>query len=280
MIEPVADRPAAPGGAPTSQPTVAGPPVTPDASADARADDSGLSHPDRRLATGLAEATRDLAAEPDIDGALKAIIDIATESVSCDDASVTVRLSGGRFQTLAPTDDRVREADRLQYELGEGPCVAATFVDGMFLVDDLARDERWPRWGPRAAELGMRSIISLHLYTTSMSVGALNLYGRREQQYTADDVELARIVAAHASAALARLRIEQDLWSAIDSRHLIGQAQGVLIARLGISTEAAFSWLQRYSQHSNRKLRDVADEIVRTRQVPGPHSLPTGRRHP
>ncbi len=222
----------------------------------------------RSLAAGLAESTRGLAAEPDVDAAMRTIVALATRSLASDDASITVRLSGGRLRTLAPTDDRLVEADRLQHELHEGPSVAATYTDGVLLVEDLATDGRWPRWGPRAVSLGVHSMISVHLFTTSLSVGALNLYGRRGQRYTTDDLDLARIVAAHASATLARLRIEQDLWSAIDARHLIGQAQGVLMARLDLTAAEAFAWLQRSSQRSNRKVRDIADQIVRTRQVP------------
>lgn len=230
------------------------------------------------IAATLAETTRELAGEADLDAALKLIIDLATESIVCDSASITLRLSGGRFHTLAPTGENVRRADSLQYELNEGPCVAATWTDGMFLVEDLLNDPRFPNWGPRAAALGMHSILSLHLYTTKQSVGALNLYGTQSHRYTDLDVEMARVVAAHASAALARLRIEQDLWTAIDSRHLIGQAQGILMGKLDISTEQAFAVLQRYSKHTNRKLRDVAEDIIQTRKLPDTSTMGHPRR--
>lgn len=221
------------------------------------------------VAVALAEKSRLLAAESDIDEALRIIVALATDSVTCESASITLRLAGGRFHTLAPTDERVREADRLQYELNEGPCVAASFVNGMYLVDDLGGDARWPNWGPRAAALGMHSILSVHLYTTKLSVGALNLYGRRDHRYTDFDVELAQLVAAHASTALARLRIEQDLWAAVDSRHLIGQAQGILMNRFSLTGEQAFAVLQRHSRDANIKLRDVAEMLIQTRTLPG-----------
>ena len=222
------------------------------------------------FATTMAEATRELAAEPDVDRALQLIIDLAADSVVCEGASITLRLPGGRFRTLAPTDERIRRADHLQYEMNEGPCVSATFADGIFLVDDLATDERWPRWGPAALDLGLHSILSLHLYTTKLSVGALNLYGKQHHQYGETEVEIAKVVAAHASAALARLRVEQDLWSAVDSRHLIGVAQGILMAQRGITTEQAFGVLQSISKRTNTKLREIAESLITTRTLPDP----------
>ena len=220
------------------------------------------------LASTLAEATRDLAVETDMDQALRLIIDLATDSVVCEGASVTTRVAGGEFRTLAPSDLRVRKADQLQYELNEGPCLSAAYESGIFLVDDLSTDQRWPRWGPFAAELGLQSILSVHLYTTKQSVGALNLYGTHEHRYSDLDVEIAKLVGAHASAALARMRLEQDLWTAIDSRHLIGQAQGILMAKLNITAEEAFKLLQRHSRRTNRKLREIAEDIASTRTVP------------
>jgi AmiR/NasT family two-component response regulator len=64
------------------------------------------------------------------------------------------------------------------------------------------------------------------------------------------------------------LRSERDLWRAIDSRHLIGQAQGILMERLKLSPEKAFAVLRRHSQQSNIKLHEVAATLVRTGQLP------------
>jgi len=93
-------------------------------------------------------------------------------------------------------------------------------------------------------------------------------------------VEIAKVVAAHASAALARLKIEHDLWNAIDSRHLIGQAQGILMAMLNIGSEESFALLQRQSRRTNRKLREIAEEVVNTRIVPDPSLTSAGASSP
>ena len=76
---------------------------------------------------------------------------------------------------------------------------------------------------------------------------------------------MAEILGRHASVALAASHSEDGLMSAIDARKLIGQAQGILMERFDLDSDRAFDVLRRYSQDGNRKLRDVAEAIVRHR---------------
>jgi AmiR/NasT family two-component response regulator len=79
---------------------------------------------------------------------------------------------------------------------------------------------------------------------------------------------MAHVFAQHASVALATAKREEGLRVAIDTRHLIGQAQGILMERFGLTADKAFSVLRRYSQDHNVKLRDLAEELVNTRELP------------
>ena len=128
------------------------------------------------------------------------------------------------------------------------------------------------------AELGLNSVLSIHLFTDHRVLGALNLYYESKDDFSDDEVEVAKVVAAHASVALAKLRSERDLWRAIDSRHLIGQAQGMLMERFKLAPEKAFSVLRRYSQQHNIKLHEVARELIRTGSLPGEPDRADDRR--
>jgi GAF domain-containing protein len=192
---------------------------------------------------------------------------MALSCASCDQASITVLGPGRALETVGAYDDRVTKADRLQYDLREGPCLDAVFTDGVFQVEDLAADSRWPQWTPRATELGLGALLAVHLYTDT-SLGALNLYSERPREYDELDVEVAKVVAAHVSVVLAHTRKTQDLWRAIDTRNLIGQAQGILMERFSLSPDQSFSVLRRYSQNHNRKLHDIAGMLVSTRELP------------
>jgi GAF domain-containing protein len=216
----------------------------------------------------LAEAARQVAGNPDVQDALQSVVELAMASCECFGASVTLVGVAGGAETTATSAQIIEQADNLQYDFDEGPCLSAAETGGVYLIVDTRTDPRWPVWGPAVAEMGLGSVLSIHLFTDTRVLGALNLYYESITDFSDDEVETARIVAAHASVALARLRSERDLWRAIDSRHLIGQAQGILMERLKLSPEKAFAVLRRHSQQSNIKLHEVAATLVRTGQLP------------
>lgn len=216
----------------------------------------------------LAERVRHLAGA-DISATLLSITELAVETTVSDHASVTLIERDGSLNSAAITDETARAADSLQYQLTEGPCLTAAETGGYYVIPDTATDPRWPRWGPAVHELGIRSVLSIHLFTANRVLGALNLYDATARSYTEEEILACRVVAAHASVALAGMRVEQDLWRAVDSRHLIGQAQGMLMERYSINSEQAFSVLRRYSQNHNLKLTVVAEHLVTTSQLPG-----------
>jgi GAF domain-containing protein len=170
-------------------------------------------------------------------------------------------------ESVAYSSDLILQADQLQYQLGEGPCLDAVWTDGVFVIPNLVADGRWPRWAPAAARLGVGSSISVHLFTDA-ALGSLNLYSLRPREYGYADVEAAKVIGAHASVVLAYARNEQNLWQAIDTRNLIGQAQGMLMQKYGLTADKAFSVLRRYSQQHNLKLAAIAEQITSTGALP------------
>lgn len=151
---------------------------------------------------------------------------------------------------------------------GEGPRLEAITQRQDYVVDDLRLDHRWPVWGPKAADLGWRSILSIGLSDGRGMFGALNLYARTTAFFSSDDLSLGEVFGAHAAVALAGAREHESLLKAVDARHVIGQAQGILMERYNVDAEQAFNVLRRYSSHTNRKLRRVAEDIVTNRRLP------------
>src|SRR3954454_9094038 len=86
---------------------------------------------------------------------LDTLIDYARDCLSCDHAGIHL-VRNREIETAAATDEVIRQADKLQTELDEGPCLQAIWDDETFVVGDTATDPRWPNFGPRAADLGLR----------------------------------------------------------------------------------------------------------------------------
>jgi len=218
----------------------------------------------------VAAAARLLAVEPSVQETLDGIVELAVSMVpGCAAAGISL-ITRREITTAAATDQAVRLGDEMQYELDEGPCLDAVRSEEVVRSDDVVADSRWPRWGPAVTErLGVRSMLCLQLYTTETKHGALNLYATEPGAFSAADQALAGTFAAVAAAALQAAQTEEQLASAVASRTLIGQAQGVIMERYGLSAPNAFSVLSRISQDSNTKLAVVAEQIVATRRIPG-----------
>lgn len=225
---------------------------------------------DPTSASSFAEIARLLEAEPDVQATVGQIALLAQEAISCDFAGITLLHGRRKLETAAATSALVEKADALQYEFGEGPCLQAIWSHDTFIVDDMEQDPRWPNWGPQAAALGLRSLLAVRLFTHGETLGALNVYASSPRRFDDEDVAVAHIFAAHASVALAAARQEEHLRKAIDARHVIGQAQGILMERFDIDADRAFNVLRRYSQDRNVKLRTIAEEVIDHRALVQP----------
>jgi GAF domain-containing protein len=106
------------------------------------------------------------------------------------------------------------------------------------------------------------SILSYRLFIEADTMGALNLYSRQKAAFDVEDRAVGSIFAAHAAVALSAARQQEQLEQAIQTRDLIGQAKGILMARQHVSADEAFEMLRRGSQRLNLKLREVARQVA------------------
>lgn len=196
------------------------------------------------------------------------VLEHALKAVHADYAGVVFVHKGRTVETAASTDPLVDRLEAIQAECGEGPDMDLLTDRYSVIVPDTRAESRWPTWGRQVAALGVRSMLSVRLYTSSTTVGTLNLFDRLPDRFDVSDQEVAHVLARHAAVALANARNTQNLWQAIDARKRVGQAQGILMERYDLDEDKAFSVLMRYSQNNNMKLRDVAERLVTTRDLP------------
>lgn len=219
----------------------------------------------------LSNLPRDLHRSLDPGRRMQAGVKLAVSLIEgCDHAGITM-IDGDEITSGAASDELVARADAIQHDLREGPCVTvAERHSPTIFVSDLTRDERWPRWAKQVTEeLNVSGLLSLLLVTHDGSSGALNLYATQGNQFTSDDFAVAEAVAAHLAVAVADGRQIEHREKGMVSRTIIGQAEGILMERYGVGAEQAFSILRRTSQDTNRKLIQVAEHLVRTRDLPG-----------
>lgn len=219
-----------------------------------------------------ADIARDLHQSRDPGERMQAGVDLAVALIpACDHAGITL-VTGKRITAGAASDAR---ADEIQHDLAQGPCVdVARWKNRSLYAPDLSTETRWPQWSQRVhQELAVGSLLAMLLFTHQRTFGAINLYADQPDAFTGDDVAVAQTLAAHLAVAISDARDIQDRDQGMITRTVIGQAQGILMERYTIGPDEAFAFLRRISQDSNRKLVHIAQELVRTRQLP--HAGPT-----
>jgi GAF domain-containing protein len=225
-----------------------------------------LDMPDKHPLDALASTLADIG---ETDDAINKIVAIAVETVGTNFGGITlIHEHGARFETVGQTHPSVADADRLQYELREGPCVDAALESTSFASTNLATDPRWPTWGPAVSALGFHSILSSEIHGRGKRIGALNLYGAPDTDFTEDDFELAQGFAHQASVVLSFALHEDELLQAIDTHVVIGQAEGILMQRFKIGPRTASVLLRRYALNTGATLRGLAEYVVQTRDLP------------
>ena len=226
------------------------------------------------FAREFSESAQILFAAGSVTATLEQVVELAVETIEgCDLAGLFI--SDGKA-IISPSSDgsTLQEIDALQYETGEGPCLDAIAHRLIFYADDLQTDMRWPQFAPRAASVSVRSVLALP-FGTAEAGGALNLYARYPAAFGVIDRGKGVILASMAGLALSAAhnaedqeRLAANLHTALTSRELIGQAEGILMERERITAHQAFDVLRRASQHLNLKLRDVAQTLVDTGERP------------
>ena len=210
-----------------------------------------------------------LVESPELDAVLGKIAQLAAKMVTPVAAcGITVRRDGQPF-SAATSNELAAQVDELQYDAGEGPCLEALSRGVVIEVDDLSQDERWNGYRPRALAHGVLSSLSLPLIVDGERLGALNLYSTSRATFNQAQRRQAEEFAAQCTAALTvslrqmrQAQIQQQLAEAMVSSSVIDQAIGILMAQQRCTAADAFDLLRQASQHRNRKLRDIAADII------------------
>ena len=215
-----------------------------------------------------------------LDQQLQKVVLLALRAVGPADAvSITVA-DNGRFRTSNFTAEAALALDQAQYDGDDGPClealrsgrqVASDWTDnGNRDPDADGQGGRWPHVRAKAEELGVAAVLSTPLLQApDQAIGALNIYSRDGEGFGDDERGTAELLGEHAaimlSSALALIgatHLNEQLRAALASREIIGEAKGIIMERQSCTRDEAFDILRRASQRENRKLRDLAEELV------------------
>jgi GAF domain-containing protein len=221
------------------------------------------------LATKIRDLSEVLIGGADPGSALLRIAEVAMHALPRATGVGINQVHGERWESVASTSGEAHDFDRAQYAAAQGPSFDALNDQKTVEVDDLATDPRWPDLRGPVAHMGIRSILAQVLATGDGVVGTMNVYSTSPSAFDDQDRAAAVLLSTQAALLLARKDDRQksearvaQLEDALHSRDVIGQAKGILMEREACSADEAFEMLRTASQHLNRKLREIAGEVI------------------
>jgi GAF domain-containing protein len=199
------------------------------------------------------------------------IVAIAARGIPGAEASSITLLRAEKAYTAAHFGEMALAADELQYAHGYGPCMDAGRGGVLLRIDDMRTETRWPDYVAHVlTATPVLSSLSVPLPYQGSAIGALNNYSTKPAAFASpeslragtDVAEVIAVAVANADAHAQLFDQARNMRVAMESRAVIEQAKGVLMAQRHVDAEQAFEILREASQRYNRKLRDIAAGIV------------------
>ena len=204
-----------------------------------------------------------------IDSYLQAAADMTADVIEVVGSYSVSSSLYGNLVTVGTSDRAAWEADQVEFDTDDGPCVDALRAGAVIKAIDLEEEGRWPAWAAVATLLGFSSAAAIPAEISPGHRIALNLYVPAPQAFDDETLHRATLFAEEVARTIpAAIRLfEADerasqLEEALASRSTIDQALGVLMTQNQCTRDAAFGILRRASQNRNVKLRDVAATII------------------
>lgn len=215
---------------------------------------------------------------------LQRIVELAQQAMPAG-TEVSITLVRDEQPTTAAFAGQIADVlDETQYERGYGPCLEAAYGGLLVEITDARTEDRWPDYVPVFLEHGALSALAAPV-PVAHPVAALNVYATTARAFTDDDRSALLRFAAYAGAVLTNMTALQDARDLADNleramvfRSVIEQAKGILIERHKVTAHQAFRLLADTSMRANRKLRDVAEDLVLTGELAD--AAPARRRPP
>jgi GAF domain-containing protein len=223
----------------------------------------------QRLLAVLRQFTRAILDPYDPDDLLQQLIERTSELLDADGAGIMLVDRHGQLGFAAASGPRVAHMEMVQETSGTGVCYHAWDTNQVVAAGGQDDMERWPVYAQRARDVCFGSVLGVPLNAHGQTIGVLNVYRDQEGAWTEDELEVAEVLAMVGAGYIlnsAQLRAQHELaehlQTALESRGVIERAKGMLMAKEGVTSETAFAALRKASMDSNRKLRDVAQELV------------------
>jgi hypothetical protein len=196
------------------------------------------------------------------------------EAIPSSGSGISVMTADGTLGVCAASDPASERVEELQFVLGEGPCLDAFSGRRPVLIADLADvpDSRWPLYAPAVREDAVCAVFAFPLQVGAVRLGVVDIFRERAGPLSGTELQMAFTFAEVIVEVLLDMQQngvsrDGDGVAVLDfgRRAELFQAQGMVMMQLGVSIGEALVRLRAYAYAENRRLEDVARDVVERR---------------
>lgn len=210
---------------------------------------------------------------------LRRMCRVVTQVMPATGAGVSLMTSDGAPGLAAASDPTSEVIEELQLVLGEGPCLEAYASRRPVLAEDLGAlaAGRWSAYAPAAREQGVEAVFAFPMQIGRSCLGVLDIYRDRPgllPQAAVDEASrfarlaLVTLLDEHESLSSSLLGdVAADQYNPFSYRLEVHQAAGMVMSQLGVGTDEAMLRLRAYSFADNRRISQVAGDIISRKLV-------------
>jgi GAF domain-containing protein len=217
----------------------------------------------------LTELSRMCFGDLGVEEAIREIVQTTHTIFAVDGAGLMLTDDDQRLRAVAASDDRFAHLEELQLRHQEGPCIDAFEGKTLVSAPNLVDEERWPTFSQAAVDRSVRAVLASPLPYNRDAVGVVAVLSEQHRPWPAEAelgllafTDLAALLIASMMHGEQQSQLAAQLRTALDTRQVIEQAKGVLMARQGISARAAYEQLRAQARTGRRKLNAVCAEVV------------------
>ena len=210
-----------------------------------------------------------LVGEFDVIDVLTLLTSRCVELLNAAAAGILLADASGHLRVIGASTEQINLLELFQLQNDEGPCLDCFKTGRIVSHSDMSKDSSWPNFAAESVKANFPSVCAVPLRLNNVILGCLNLFLSEPVPLSPDDIILAQALADVASIAIVQDQTtrqaavrENQLESALSSRIVIEQAKGMIAERDGIDMDQAFIKLRSWSRNNNRKLTDVAKQLV------------------
>ncbi len=223
-----------------------------------------------RLSDAVRSFATSMVDEFDRDVLLGELVEHVVDVAAADGAGIMLPGADGQLRFASASARRIEAVEQEQALIEQGACYTAFVAGEVLAIEDLHTEERWPRYRELCDQLGLRSVLGVPIQTSEgRSIGVINVYRNEPSTWTSHDIEVTLTLGAMGIAYVLgagkhreATELADQLQHALDSRVIIEQAKGYVMASTGKDERAALEQLRHAARSNGRKLRDVAEEVV------------------